>query len=161
MPDFRKYSTPSKTSYGFKIERTAVVSMVASRTISGWGSFLFSLLCRVSGDTECHGWPQSEPAESCTAPALTWWCESLENPSPYDFPNPFWFNCFKHAAGHSFNFELVKSEIKSEVNLKWCSYKLFLSYFINYLFGLYTWAYFTFWVDVVVNVKIISSSWTP
>lgn len=164
MHDFRKYSTPYEANYGLNTGRTALVSTVAVRIIVGWGSFPVSLRhsgrCVVGGSTECHGLPECEPVESCAAPAVSRWCESLENPSPLGFPNLLWFNCFRRAEGHSSNFELVKSEIKSEINLKRCSYRLFLSYLPNYLFSLYTGAYFTFWVDIVVYVKIISS-WTP
>lgn len=87
---------------------------------------------------------------------------SLENPSTLGFSNLFWFNCFKHAVGYCCNFELVKSEMKSEINIKWYAYRIFLSCHLKYLFSLHTWAYFTFlelilyfiwWLFLIVELQ--------
>lgn len=63
-------------------------------------------------------------------------CVSLENPSARGFSNPFWVNCFKHAAGYCRNFELVESEINSEINPEGCAYRVLPSCLCKYLFSL-------------------------
>lgn len=125
MHDFRKYSAPYKTSYGLRVGRTADLRV---------REFPLSL----------HGWWQHWVlwvAQMWACGKLLLWpgdVNLLKTHPPLGFPNLFWFNYFKYAGGHSSNFELVKSEIKSEINFQQCSYRLFLSYLHKYLFSLST-----------------------